>query len=119
MAVTVSFLLLLGAASAAASGVWMGSTIPLAPPDPILGVGVAFRADTCAEKVNLGIGAYRTSEGKPLVLKCVRQAEKRITEDMTLDKEYLPVQVCLSLCEQIKDFGSVHSCVRPGAHFDW
>jgi hypothetical protein len=74
---------------------WSG--VPMAPPDPILGVGAAFKADPAADKVNLGIGAYRTSEGKPMVLKCVREAEKRICNDMTLDKEYLPMQVSVFL----------------------
>ncbi len=35
------------------------ANIALAPPDPILGVGVAFNADPAENKVNLGIGAYR------------------------------------------------------------
>jgi len=67
-------------------------SVPQAPADPILGVAVAFKADPDAKKVNLGIGAYRTAEGKPLVLKCVREAEKKICNDMSLDKEYLPMQ---------------------------
>jgi aspartate aminotransferase len=32
-------------------------------------------------KVNLGVGAYRTEEGKPLVLNVVRQAEERLLAD--------------------------------------
>jgi len=66
-----------------------------APPDPILGVSVAFNADTAAEKVNLGIGAYRDENGKPWVLGCVKEAEKKITEQILSGKsnlEYLPVQ---------------------------
>jgi hypothetical protein len=35
------------------------ANIAMAPPDPILGVGVAFNADPAENKVNLGIGAYR------------------------------------------------------------
>ncbi len=37
--------------------------VPMAPADPILGVAVAFNADPSPHKINLGIGAYRTSEG--------------------------------------------------------
>ena len=37
--------------------------VPMAPPDPILGVAVAFNADPNPHKINLGIGAYRTAEG--------------------------------------------------------
>lgn len=43
-------------------------------------------------KVNLGIGAYRNNEGKPIVLRCVREAEKKIANDETAMKEYLPIQ---------------------------
>ncbi|EKX37574.1 hypothetical protein GUITHDRAFT_158574 [Guillardia theta CCMP2712] len=68
------------------------SEVTMAPADPILGVAVAYNADPSPKKVNLGIGAYRDSEGKPLVLQCVREAEKRIANDEALNKEYLPVQ---------------------------
>jgi len=64
----------------------------MAPADPILGVAVAFNADPSPQKINLGIGAYRTSEGKPLVLRCIRAAEQSIVSDPALNKEYLPVQ---------------------------
>jgi len=43
------------------------------------------------QKVNLGVGAYRTDEGKPWVLPVVREMEKRLAADETLNKEYLPV----------------------------
>lgn len=52
---------------------------------------MAFRADTNASKVDLGVGAYRTNEGKPYVFDVVRQVDKEIANDMTLDKEYLPI----------------------------
>jgi len=68
--------------------------VEMAPADPILGVAVAYRADPLppSQKVNLGIGAYRDSDGNPLVLKCVREAEKKIANDMAMNKEYLPVE---------------------------
>jgi aspartate aminotransferase len=43
------------------------------PPDPILGVTEAFKADQNPNKMNLGVGAYRDSNGKPYVLNCVRK----------------------------------------------
>eukprot|EP00931_Biecheleriopsis_adriatica_P016823 TRINITY_DN12283_c0_g1_i1.p1 TRINITY_DN12283_c0_g1~~TRINITY_DN12283_c0_g1_i1.p1 ORF type:complete len:409 (+),score=84.01 TRINITY_DN12283_c0_g1_i1:75-1301(+) len=61
-----------------------------APLDPILGMSQRFQADTDKRKVNVSIGAYRTDEGKPLVLNCVKKAEKKILEDGSLNKEYLP-----------------------------
>jgi hypothetical protein len=58
-----------------------------APPDAILGISVAFRADTDPRKLNLGVGAYRTEDGKPLVLSAVREAEARIFADPNENKE--------------------------------
>jgi len=76
---------------AALSGsVW--SHVPKAPADPILGVTDAYKADPAVnEKLNLGVGAYRTEEGQPLVLKIVRQAEAELVADHTRNKEYLPI----------------------------
>lgn len=35
-----------------------------APPDAILGISEAFKADTSPDKMNLGVGAYRTEVGR-------------------------------------------------------
>eukprot|EP00828_Plagiopyla_frontata_P045677 TRINITY_DN788_c0_g1_i2.p1 TRINITY_DN788_c0_g1~~TRINITY_DN788_c0_g1_i2.p1 ORF type:complete len:567 (-),score=59.21 TRINITY_DN788_c0_g1_i2:99-1799(-) len=64
------------------------SQIPSAPPDSILGLSVAFKQCTDSNKVNLGVGAYRDDDGKPVVLSSVKQAEK-IMFDKNLDNEYL------------------------------
>jgi len=37
-------------------------------------VGEAFKKDTSAKKVNLGIGAYRDDDGKPVLLESVKRA---------------------------------------------
>lgn len=47
--------------------------------------------DSNPNKVNLGVGAYRTNEGKPWVLPVVKKAEAKIVADSTLNHEYLPV----------------------------
>eukprot|EP01111_Echinosteliopsis_oligospora_P002201 TRINITY_DN1321_c0_g1_i1.p1 TRINITY_DN1321_c0_g1~~TRINITY_DN1321_c0_g1_i1.p1 ORF type:complete len:414 (-),score=120.52 TRINITY_DN1321_c0_g1_i1:65-1306(-) len=73
--------------------------ITQAPADPILGVSVAYKADTNPNKIDLGVGAYRTEEGKPYVLSCVRKAEKKMLEQ-NLNKEYLPI-------EGIKEFNDL------------
>ncbi|XP_023535444.1 aspartate aminotransferase, cytoplasmic [Cucurbita pepo subsp. pepo] len=62
-----------------------------APEDPILGVTVAFNKDPSPNKLNLGVGAYRTEEGKPLVLNVVRKAEHQLVNDSSRVKEYLPI----------------------------
>ncbi|KAJ4806561.1 Aspartate aminotransferase [Rhynchospora pubera] len=62
-----------------------------APEDPILGVTVAYNKDLSPLKVNLGVGAYRTEEGKPLVLNVVKNAEQSLINDPSRFKEYLPI----------------------------
>jgi len=64
--------------------------IQVAPVDPILGTSLAFNADTAPDKINLGIGAYRTEGGKPLVLECVKKAEEAVLLETgaTIYKEY-------------------------------
>ena len=45
----------------------------MGPPDAILGITEAFKADTNPLKINLGVGAYRDNNGAPFVLDCVRR----------------------------------------------
>lgn len=47
--------------------------VPMGPPDAILGITEAFKADGFPRKINLGVGAYRDDQGKPFVLKSVRK----------------------------------------------
>jgi aspartate aminotransferase, chloroplastic len=48
----------------------------MAPPDPILGVTEAFKADKSADKLNLGVGAYRTDDLQPYVLDVVKKVSR-------------------------------------------
>ena len=48
----------------------------------------AFKKDPSPDKINLGVGAYRTEEGKPLVLNVVRKAEQKIINSPT-EKQHL------------------------------
>lgn len=75
--------------TSAGQSVW--SQVPQAPPDAILGVTEAFKADKSPKKLNLGVGAYRTEEGRPVVLDVVKEAEQRIVNSPTGDKEYLGI----------------------------
>ena len=67
------------------------STIPEGPPDAILGIAEAFKSCTDERKVNVCVGAYRDSTGKPWILPSVRQAEERLLADATVNKEYAPI----------------------------
>ncbi|KZT74675.1 hypothetical protein DAEQUDRAFT_719857 [Daedalea quercina L-15889] len=74
--------------AAAALSTW--ANVPAGPPDPILGVTEAFKADQDSRKINLGVGAYRDGNGKPYVLSSVKKAEELLTASNP-DKEYLPI----------------------------
>lgn len=64
--------------------------VEMAPPDPILGITEAFKKDVSPEKLNLGVGAYRTEELQPYVLNVVKKAELKMLEKGE-NKEYLPI----------------------------
>ena len=61
------------------------------PPDAIFFTKQRYKEDQDKRKINLGIGAYRDDNGKPQVLDVVRKVEKEMAEDLTLNKEYLPI----------------------------
>ncbi|KAK8505411.1 hypothetical protein V6N12_067377 [Hibiscus sabdariffa] len=74
-----------------ASNVSRFEGITMAPPDPILGVSEAFKADNHELKLNLGVGAYRTEELQPYVLNVVKKADKLLLEKGE-NREYLPIE---------------------------
>ncbi|GFS45514.1 aspartate aminotransferase 1 [Actinidia rufa] len=76
---------------------WWQSVEPAAK-DPILGVTEAFLADPNPDKVNVGVGAYRDDNGKPVVLECVREAERRIAGNANM--EYLPMGGSIKMIEE-------------------
>jgi aspartate aminotransferase len=67
------------------------AAVPKAPEDPILGLNVLYKADPSPNKVNLGVGAYRTDEHKPWILPAVHKAEQALLNDPSADHEYLPI----------------------------
>ncbi|KAB5581751.1 hypothetical protein PHYPO_G00179280 [Pangasianodon hypophthalmus] len=67
------------------------SEVPQAAPVAVFKLTADFREDPSPNKVNLGVGAYRTDECQPWVLPVVRKVEKLIAEDDSLNHEYLPI----------------------------
>ena len=63
----------------------------MAPPDPIFNLTASFKSDKFAQKVNVGVGAYRDNNEKPWVLPVVKKVEKMIVSDASVDHEYLPI----------------------------
>jgi len=59
------------------------------PPDPILGVAVAFREDRSPDKVDLSIGVYKDRSGVTPVMRAVQKAERALIEAQDT-KVYLP-----------------------------
>eukprot|EP00126_Sphaerothecum_destruens_P001727 Sdes_comp15142_c0_seq1m3953 len=84
------------------------SSLVSAPPDPIFLVTSSYHADKNPQKMNLGVGAYRTEEGKPWILPVVTKAESMILADKTLDHEYLPI-------DGLKEFTAAASRLVLGA----
>jgi len=70
------------------------SNVEGAPPIEVFKLTRDFQADTHPQKVSLGVGAYRTEEGKPWILPVVKKAEQKLAENIaaeTINHEYLPV----------------------------
>ena len=66
------------------------SRVEMAPRDPILGITEAFNSDKNPNKVNLGVGIYYDEQGKVPLLECVRQAERRLADNLP-PRAYLPI----------------------------
>ena len=60
--------------------------LTLAPLDPILGTTIKWRADISVLKMNLGVGAYRSEEEKPVVFEIVKVVEKELLDELNSGK---------------------------------
>lgn len=65
--------------------------VEMGPPDALFNLSTLYKQDNHPNKVDLGIGAYRTEEGQPWVLPVVRTIEAQMAGDSMLDHEYLPI----------------------------
>lgn len=90
--------------------------VPMAPPDPIIGVNQAYLSDTDSRKVNLGVGAYRDDNGKPYIFKVVKKVEQQIINDPSLNKEYIPIDglATFNSASQKLVFGEDNEAVKSG-----
>ncbi|MDO4696883.1 MAG: amino acid aminotransferase [Neisseria sp.] len=86
--------------------------IQAAPADPILGLGEAFKADSRAEKVNLGIGVYKDAQGQTPIVRAVKEAEKRLLANEN-SKNYLTIDGIAeyNAQTQILLFGEKHEII--------
>ena len=56
----------------------MFNDLQMAPPDAILGLTEAFKADPNPNKINLGVGVYKDQDGKTPVFSAVKAAEQKL-----------------------------------------
>ncbi|KAJ5114146.1 pyridoxal phosphate-dependent transferase [Penicillium angulare] len=67
--------------------------LPSTPADEPFAVNGAYIQDTDPQKVNLGIGVYRTANGSPWPLRVVADAEKQLHQASDVNRhEYLTIQ---------------------------
>lgn len=91
----------------------MFQNIPMAPPDPILGISDAYAADTNPNKINLSVGVYKDASGKTPVLKAVQTAQQTILANQTT-MSYKPIQgdAAYAKCVQRLLLGDDHDVVN-------
>ncbi|XP_070541489.1 aspartate aminotransferase, cytoplasmic-like [Ptychodera flava] len=65
--------------------------VDIAPPVAVFHLTARYKEDPHPQKVNLGVGAYRTDDGEPWVLPVVRTVESQMAADQSLNHEYLPI----------------------------
>lgn len=68
----------------------MYSTCTAAPPDAILGLTEAWKADPNPRKINLGVGVFKDEQGRTPILQSVKEAEAHILSIATT-KSYMPI----------------------------
>jgi aspartate/tyrosine/aromatic aminotransferase len=68
----------------------MFEKLEMGPADPILGLTAAFNEDSNPDKINLGVGVYKDSEGKTPIFNSVHKAEQILLEGAKT-KSYLPI----------------------------
>ncbi len=87
----------------------------LLPPDAILGLTKLAAADQREEKIDLGVGVYRTVDGATPIMRAVDLAEKAMIQKETT-KAYTPADGAPGFCEAILKlvFGSDSEQVASG-----
>lgn len=71
------------------------------PTDPILGLMAAYKADTNANKIDLGVGVYKNEQGDTPVLKAVKIAEEHRLKTETT-KAYIGLAGNLNFCTKME-----------------
>jgi aspartate aminotransferase len=93
----------------------MFETLPLAPPDPILGLSEAFKRDPNPHKINLGVGVFQDEAGTTPTFECVQRAEAQLIV-RALSKTYPPIEGPAEYGRHVRAllFGAEHAHVGDG-----
>ncbi|MEX2175115.1 MAG: amino acid aminotransferase [Pirellulaceae bacterium] len=93
----------------------MFDTLPLAPPDSILGLTEAFQKDSNPRKINLSVGVFKDEQGKTPILASVKEAERRLLASQQT-KGYLPIEGHPEYDALVQEllFGASHEIVASG-----
>jgi aspartate/tyrosine/aromatic aminotransferase len=67
------------------------------------------------QKVSLGVGAYRDDQGKPYVLRCVLEAEKRILAKRFDKGTQTPTPPCHHMPQDVTDTSFQNTPRFPGS----
>lgn len=76
-------------------------SVPLAPPDPIMGLTESFNKCNSKNKINLSVGAYRDEFGEPYILDSVQKAKEIIINQ---NHEYPGIAGDNAFCVNTLDF---------------
>lgn len=93
----------------------MFESIQAAPPDAILGLGEAFKADPNPKKINLSVGVYQDDAGKTPILESVRKARQLVLERQKT-MSYLPIPGSPAYAAAVQRllFGEGHEVEKSG-----
>ena len=93
----------------------MFESISPAPPDAILGLTDAFKADSNPEKINLGVGIFKDDLGQTPIMEAVKKAEAQLLQTETT-KSYLPIPGSAAYAEGVSRLllGEGHEAISSG-----
>ncbi len=91
----------------------MFDSLPLAPPDSILGLMQAYNADPNPNKINLSVGVYKDEHGQTPILATVKEAERRLLASEK-SKGYLSIEGHLPFAAAVQEllFGNLHEVLQ-------
>jgi aspartate/tyrosine/aromatic aminotransferase len=96
----------------------MFADLSLLPPDALLGLTRLFNEDKREKKLDLGVGVFRTIDGRTPILQSVRRAEAKVLSAQTT-KVYTPPEGASGFAEAIAALvlGAGHAAIADGRVF--